>query len=185
MHDAAYEFVRECLVKLPPRLAVLEYGGKDVNGSVREMFEFASSYVSVDLLPGAGVDVVADASMYEPDFTPDTVVCCEVLEHSARWAAILVQAAMVLDPDTGVFIMTCASEPRAAHGVDGGAPGDEYYGNVGSVHLAYYLDAYFKQWEMSYLPDGDLRVLAWIRRPGGTHSTEVPERRAPEQRYGY
>jgi SAM-dependent methyltransferase len=66
------------------------------------------------------VDVVADAATYQPDFTPDTVVCCEVLEHAENAAAIVENAYRMLAPG-GLFIMTCAMEPRAPHSaVDGG-----------------------------------------------------------------
>lgn len=161
MHPAAFEYVRDVVEKLPIRKSVLEYGGKDVNGTVRHLFPDAS-YVSIDLLDGAGVDIVADAATFRPVNAPDTVVCCEVLEHSAKWADIIAQAARVLEVD-GVFIMTCATTGRAPHGVDGMQvqPG-EYYGNVEVNEMMSTLGVYFSEYDLDVnTPAGDLYVTAF------------------------
>lgn len=159
MHAEARQFVERCLASLPPRRSVVELGGLDINGSVRALFADAQ-YISVDLQDGPGVDVVADAATFEPDEAPDTVVCCEVLEHARNAGAIVRNALSMLAPG-GVLLVTCASDPRAEHsGVDGLAlrPG-EWYHNIGLNHLAHWLngaDVRHLKWD----PRGDLYALA-------------------------
>ena len=130
MHPAAYRFVASIVSagQVPPGL-VVELGGRDVNGSIRGLFW--GSYVSVDLAPGPGVDVVADAATYTPPAPAACVVCCEVLEHAPTAPAIVANAAAMLQPG-GLLIVTAAGDGRAPHSaVDGGPLRDgEYYANV-------------------------------------------------------
>lgn len=164
MHPAAYNFVRETLSSLPPRKDVLEYGGRNINGTVRELVE-SPSYISIDLVFGPGVDRIADAVSYRPLTVPDTVICCEVLEHSSRWVDIVKAAGRILDPETGIFIMTCACNPRKPHSaVDGGIVRDfEYYANIDPMELSTVLEvAGFPEFELTVDDkDGDLQVIAW------------------------
>lgn len=65
-------------------LSVVEIGGLDVNGGVRDLF--ACPYTTVDRQDGAGVDVVQDGAEYlayrcNLGDAPHTVVCLEALEH--------------------------------------------------------------------------------------------------------
>jgi SAM-dependent methyltransferase len=160
MHAEAFAFIRDQLAQLPPRQRVVELGGRDFNGTIRGLFEGAE-YTSVDLRPGAGVDVVSDAAEYTPPVAPDTVVCCEVLEHAPNAAAVVANALRVLAPG-GVLLLTCATDPRAPHsGIDGEQvrPG-EYYGNVAPSDLARWLsDATVALLET--LDRGDLRCVAY------------------------
>ena len=82
MHREAFGYIAQQVKELPPRKHVVEFGGLDINGSVRSLFTAAKSYVSVDPQAGRGVDVVMDALDYTPEKPVDTVVCCEVLEHA-------------------------------------------------------------------------------------------------------
>lgn len=161
MHPAAFNYVRAVVEKLPERKNVLEYGGKNVNGTVRHLFS-TPSYFSIDLLDGAGVDMVADAATFVPKAAPDTVVCCEVLEHSNKWMSIIAQAAKVLTPD-GVFIMTCATTGRIPHSVDGGlVQPNEYYGNVEITEMMAMLDTHFNEYDLDVdSTAGDLYVTAY------------------------
>jgi len=123
------------------------------------------SYTGIDLIGGIGVDIVADAVTYKPPRgdQPDTVVCCEVLEHSPIWVDIVLAAGRVLSDD-GILILTCATEPRAPHSAyDGGEMRPrEYYGNVDVLDFANVLfQAGFKQHETNKTSDGDLQCLAW------------------------
>ena len=65
MHPEARAFVAAAATRLPPG-PVVELGARDFNGSVRDLFPGAPAYVGVDLAPGAGVDVVADAADWRP-----------------------------------------------------------------------------------------------------------------------
>jgi SAM-dependent methyltransferase len=159
MHQEAFEFVREVLAELPAPRTVVELGGRDFNGSVRGLFE-PTSYLSVDLLPGKSVDVVADAAEFEPPEPPDLVVCCEVLEHTPAADRIVRNAVRMLAPG-GVLLVTCATDPRAPHSaVDGGGlRAGEWYQNVGQDALAAWLVGMDVR-HLTVLPRGDLQCLA-------------------------
>lgn len=182
MHPGAYNFIRESAYKLPPRKFVLEYGGRNINGSIRSLFD-TSNYLSIDLLAGPGVDLVADASTFDPRTTsmglqPDTIVCCEVLEHTPKWPAVLAAAGRVLDPETGVLLLTCATDHRAPHSsLDGGdlRPG-EYYRNIPVWEFTTLLDQYFEEYDFEVDEKaGDLYVLAWKSTPATKDIHEVVE----------
>ena len=132
MHPEAYAYVAEWAhgVSGHEFLRIVELGGRNVNGSVRELFPGAT-YVSVDVVPGAGVDVVADARTYRPDVAPDLVVCCEVLEHS-RQANLVVQNALEMLRPGGTLLVTCAGPHRGPHSAATGGKlrEGEYYRNV-------------------------------------------------------
>lgn len=143
MHAEAYEFVREVARSRGPFESVVEIGGRDVNGSVRPLFDHAR-YVSLDIREGPGVDVVADAEFWEPDEPADCVVCCEVLEHAPN-AIDLVQCPRFWLRPGGILIVTCATDPRLPHSaVDGELiqPGDEFYHNVSPAE--------FRDWSFGY-----------------------------------
>jgi SAM-dependent methyltransferase len=143
MHAEAYEFVRRAVERTGPFGQVLEIGGRDINGTVRPLFGDAE-YVSLDLVEGPGVDVVADAATWDPG--PrwfDCVVCCEVLEHASDAAALVARARTWLRPG-GALIMTCASDPRAPHSaVDGWELRDgEHYANVSEEDMLAWSEGY-------------------------------------------
>lgn len=162
MHAEAYRYVLGAVQQLAPRYRVVEFGGRNFNGSVRPLFAYAESYVVTDLYPGFNVDWVGDALDYLPPEPIDTVVCCEVLEHSPQWPELLEHAYSIL-PQRGVLIVTCAAPPRAPHsGFDGNAvrPG-EYYCNVEPADFELVMDRL--KWHESTIsvePRGDLYCLA-------------------------
>jgi hypothetical protein len=167
MHAAAFGYVARVVLgppPLPPRRAVLEMGARDINGSVRQLFAGAR-YLGIDLEAGHGVDVVADAQAYTPPFTPDTVVCCEVLEHTPHGAAILANAYRMLAP-YGLLIVTCAAMGRAAHsGGDGGPLREaEWYANIGKAQLQDWLRP-FATVHLEHRVPGDLWAYAWKDGP--------------------
>jgi hypothetical protein len=129
VHGAAYLWVRDHAPDEPGH--VLDIGGRNVNGSPRASFPEAASYTVLDIMPGEGVDIVADAATWQPNRVYDTIVCCEVFEHTPSWPEILVTCGRALSP-IGTLIVTTAGPGRGEHSaIDGGAlrPG-EYYGNV-------------------------------------------------------
>jgi hypothetical protein len=164
MHLEAAAFVALTVGRLGPFDSVLELGGRDVNGSVRPFFRETTRYVSVDIAPGPGVDVVADATTYRPKEHYDAVVCCEVLEHAEDADGFVATAWGSLNPG-GLLIVTCACPPRAPHSaVDGGPlrPG-EFYRNVPEEMVARWLVGW-KDVDIEVHDDrGDLYAVA--RKP--------------------
>lgn len=142
MHAAAYNFVRSVVANHGPFDAVVEIGARNVNGTIRGLFFRAKTYVGTDISDGPGVDVVVDGADFTPDFTPDAVVCCETLEHTADAEAIVRNMVKIVAPG-GFVIVTCAGPHRSPHSaVDGGPlqPG-EYYGNVHPDDLKSWLES--------------------------------------------
>lgn len=159
MHPEAYAYVERAVGLHGPFGAVVEFGGRDVNGSVRPLFAGAS-YLSVDLEPGDGVDVTADAATVNVGGDWDCVVCCEVLEHAEEPERLIEAARRALRPG-GLFVMTCAGEGREPHSaVDGGQPRQgEHYRNISPVELQGWLAG----WERVEIDvqGTDLRCTAW------------------------
>jgi SAM-dependent methyltransferase len=163
VHLEAASYVALTAHRLGPFDSVLELGGRDVNGSVRPYFPGAR-YVSVDIVDGPGVDVVADATTYRPDERFDAVVCCEVLEHAVDADGFVATAWGSLKPG-GLFLVTAACPPRAPHSaVDGGPlrPG-EFYRNVDPALMGRWLVGW-KDVEIEMHEDrGDIYAVA--RKP--------------------
>lgn len=134
MHAAAQNYV---LSVLGGRHfgSVVEIGGRDINGGVSHLFT-CDRYVSIDLEPGPGVDIVADATLWSPDGPVDLVICCEVLEHAPDQQGVIEAALSWLAPG-GQLVITAGGPGRAPHsGHDGGAPHDgEWYGNLDPDNL--------------------------------------------------
>jgi SAM-dependent methyltransferase len=161
MHLACRAFVADALDRLPEPRAVVELGSRDINGGTRDLLPAGCRYVGVDLTDGPGVDVVADAAVYDPPFAPDLILCTEVLEHTPDGEAILRNAHRMLAP-YGALIVTCAGEGRAPHsGVDGGAlRAHEHYANVREADLYRWLAPFARVQTQLDLGAGDLRAVA-------------------------
>lgn len=136
MHSEAYQWVADHAPR--DAAAVLDIGGRNINGTVRSLFPAATVYTALDIAAGPEVDIVADAAAWTPDREYDVVVCCEVFEHTADWRRICDTALAACRPG-GMFIATMAGPGRPEHSaVDGGwtlHPG-EYYGNVDPFELS-------------------------------------------------
>ncbi len=143
-------------------LAVLEIGGRWINGGIRDLFPNAHPYVSLDIVAGPLVDVVADAATWEPDRLYDLIVCTEVFEHTPAWPEILRTAAAACRPG-GRLVVTMAGPGRVEHGADGGPVlAGEYYANVDPEDLRRELAACgWTAVDVDYLPTpGDTRATA-------------------------
>lgn len=166
MHPEARAFVSKVTSELPLRRRVVEIGGRNINGGVREFFP-AAEYINTDIEEGKGVDVVADGAEYEPPWEPDTVVCCEVLEHAEQAEAIIANAHRMLRPG-GLLILTAAAPPREVHsGWDGGPHlfKDEFYRNVEPDELARWLSIFGARVKVEYDSEhGDIYAVA-VKEP--------------------
>jgi SAM-dependent methyltransferase len=144
VHEEARRYVEREARLRGPFGSVLEIGSRDINGTPRPYFPGAE-YVGLDLRAGPGVDVVADASTWEPDREYDCVVSTECLEHAPRWADVLATAARALRPG-GVLILTAATDPRAPHSGVEDRPKplpDEHYANIPPGQLECVLERHF------------------------------------------
>ena len=162
MHAEAFAFVEATVAEHGPWSSVLEIGGRNVNGTIRDLFE-CDSYTALDIADGPGVDIVADAATWQPIRTYDCVVCCEVFEHTPAWPQILRTAAAALNP-AGTLIITAASWPRAPHSAVDGGPlrGGEFYCNVDSNDLADQLGAAGFAGNVLRHPHGDVYAHATL-----------------------
>jgi len=132
VHTQALEWVEQYSTDGP--VSVLDIGGRNINGTPRPLFPNATRYTVLDIAPGDGVDIVADAATWNPDRSYDVVVCCEVFEHTDAWPLILETAYRALIGDmTGMLILTMAGPGRAPHSAVDGGPrlyDGEHYRNV-------------------------------------------------------
>lgn len=161
MHPEALAWVAAHATSEP--VEVLDIGGRNINGGVRQLFPNATRYIAVDIREGAGVDVVADAASWVPDQEYDVVVSTETFEHTDVWPEIC-QTAHKACKAGGKLILTMAGPGRAGHSaIDGGPlrPG-EYYGNVDPEQLREALEACgWQDVEVDYLPGAsDTRAIA-------------------------
>ncbi len=139
MHRAAYEWVDKQVKEHGPFASVVEIGSRWINGGVKHLFDGAA-YVGIDVLPGPGVDLVADGVDYQPADPVAGVVCCEVLEHTLKAEEIVANACRMLAPG-GWLILTAAGPGRAPHSaVDGNELREgEVYQNVDPALLLAWL----------------------------------------------
>jgi len=142
MHEQVLSWVGQ--FRTDEDLAVLDIGGRDLNGSTRSLFPNANPYHVLDVRPGPNVDFVADAADWRPTLATagrpwyDLVVCTETFEHAKKWREIILTAWDSLRPG-GWLIFTCAGPGRPAHsGVEAvmGLIGDEWYANVSPGEIA-------------------------------------------------
>lgn len=135
MHAEAREAVRSAVaaLRLTRRYAaVLDFGGRDVNGHVRDLFHPDCRWTVIDSQPGEGVDIVADACEWQPhENVYDVAIATEVFEHEQRWPLMLHNMVAALRPG-GALVVTAACDPREPHsGIDGWQVREgEWYGNV-------------------------------------------------------
>lgn len=162
MHAEAREFVTSVAYQYGPwdTARVIECGSLNVNGTVRDLFA-GSLYTGVDVTAGSDVDVVCNFANYRlPDLATraDLVICCEVLEHTPDRTGIFDAAHAALKPG-GLFVITCATDPRPKHGPYGDI---DWYGNVAPDLLRTLLaDTGFSTLKLEVYTDrGDLYALA-------------------------
>lgn len=162
MHPEAFAWVAAHATS--EEVEVLDIGGRNINGGVRQLFPNAARYIAVDIREGEGVDVVADAATWVPDREYDVVVSTETFEHTDVWPDICLTAYKACKSG-GRLILTMAGPGRPVHSaVDGGPslhPG-EYYGNVDPERLRETLEACgWKDIVVDYRPSSaDTRAIA-------------------------
>jgi SAM-dependent methyltransferase len=140
MHAEAMNWLKGAIPICGSRPIVFEFGALNVNGSARDLFSpTPHALVGVDLLAGPGVNIVADASTWDPGewLRADAILCTEALEHAPDAMALCRNAYRLLRP-LGVFIMTAAGPKRPPHSRGGhpDIPEGEAYANISPAWLA-------------------------------------------------
>lgn len=162
MHPQAMDWVKK--FGSSRRLSVLDIGGRNINGTAHDAWSQADPYTVLDIRPGEGVDIVADAADWTPDRQYDVVVCAEVFEHAARWREIVPVMYAACRPG-GMAVLTMAGKGRLPHSaIDGCQVRDgEYYGNVRYQELKAELElSGFQSVEVNYSDEHcDLRAVAY------------------------
>jgi hypothetical protein len=147
--------------------SVLEIGGMNVNGSVRQYVRH-ETWHTVDIVDGPDVDEVADAGEWRPQVSYDLVLCLEVFEHAWNWPS-MVQTMFLACGMNGLVVATCATDPREPHdayGAAGPPPLGQYYRNVNPGECVGFFGKYFNSVKMTVLDRGDLQIVA--------HSPRLP-----------
>ena len=115
---------------------VLEIGSLDVNGNIRNLFDFTNEYTGIDLEKGPNVDLVLsgiDIDKLDKNF--DIIISCECFEHAKDWKIIFEKMCQISKPNSFIVI-SVASTGRVEHGTERSgnwqSPGnkDDYYLNL-------------------------------------------------------
>lgn len=140
MHPEAHAFVADVLKIHQPDGPCLEFGSRDVNGTIRDLLDPSNEYHGVDIMDGPNVDEVADAATYETNERYALVACLEVFEHAEEWPSIIRSSYEALRHG-GTAIFTAAGPERAPHSAYDGfeVREGEWYENVDPTDL---------EWEM-------------------------------------
>lgn len=166
MHPEAFEAVRRISKEIEldsVELDALDIGGQPVNGSTHEHFRGAK-WTVVDIANAPGVDIVTDATTWEPPRQWDMVQSTECLEHVENWPGIVNTAWKALKPG-GWLVLTCASTGRRPHGANGewDPPVNQHYGNVAESAFRSVAELLFSEVYTEYNPvPGDL--YAWAKK---------------------
>lgn len=134
MHSAVMGFVERFATQ--EAIDILDIGGRNVNGSPRDLFPNAR-YTVLDIRAGENVDIVADAASWEPPTRWDLILSTECFEHAAEWPEICATAYRACKPE-GRIVITCAGPGRAPHSafVEAGLQPGEFYANVAPQALS-------------------------------------------------
>ena len=169
MHPEAWAFVQGLVLEHQHIGHVVELGSRNFNGSIRPLFADALSYTGVDILPGYGVDVVADAAAFSPETRARShPVLRDARAHAAALRTSSSMPRRILAPG-GQLVVTCATDPRAPHSaIDGGELYvNEYYANVPPDDLARWIEqaGLTLICHQVHVPRGDLYAVA--QKPEG------------------
>jgi SAM-dependent methyltransferase len=110
----AIEIMKNSLISTK-RFNILEIGSYDVNGAIRDMFNY-EKYFGVDLCPGPNVDVIG--SGHTINLVAEDINLCissECFEHNPFWKETLENMARHLKGG-GFIVVTTAINGRLEHG---------------------------------------------------------------------
>lgn len=172
MHPEAYAGLEKMLndsgLDLNEQYRALDMGGRDVNGSIRQLIPGAK-WTGLDIVSGPGVDIVRDATLdwFHIDPVPrfDIIVSTEMFEHVEDWRGAIRTCAQAMDSNgEEMLFFTCASTGRRPHGASGewDPPAGEWYQNVAPDEMERQLDKFFAHYEVTFNPmPGD--IYGWAQ----------------------
>jgi len=115
-HKAQHDFFIKIKEKFPnnfKNVVVYDFGSRDINGSLKDMFE-NSSYTGIDIHAGKNVDIVCKAHEFKGQLA-DTVVSGSMLEHDLFWDYSLLNMFRNLK-DGGLMVVSAAGPGFQEHG---------------------------------------------------------------------
>ena len=117
-------------------IKILEIGSLDVNGNIRNLFNFTNEYIGIDLEKGPNVDIILDGTDIDRlNKKFDIIISCECFEHAKNWKVIFKKMCQISKPNSFIII-SVASTGRVEHGTERSgnwqSPGnkDDYYLNL-------------------------------------------------------
>lgn len=95
---------------------IIEFGSRNINGSVRPVFEKygCEVYIGLDIIEGEGVDVICDVEKDIPFKDFDIVIATELLEHTKNWQKVVSNFKNVIK-ENGLFFLTTRSKGFPLH----------------------------------------------------------------------
>ena len=132
---------------------ILEVGSKNINGTVREYFPAAATYLGIDIGEGKDVDLLVPGELLQlPTGWADIAISTECFEHARTWVEIF-KNMIRITREGGLILLTFAGPGRPAHGtLDSDSycspSTNDYYRNLGpgDLHKAIPLDHYFSNY---------------------------------------
>ena len=97
------------------KIAILEIGSCNVNGTIRNIFTNNIKYIGADVAKGPDVDVVYDGLNLEIKDKFDLSISCECFEHNPYYIENF-KKMIDLTNENGIVVFTCASIIRGEHG---------------------------------------------------------------------
>lgn len=156
-HESQRNFIIQTKSKFPSSfdyVKVLEVGSGNINGTVRDFFTNAKTYIGLDLAPGNCVDIVCSGHLYDTTKIFDISISTECFEHDPNWKATFLNMIRLTKPE-GLVVFTCASYNRPEHGTKRTSPQDslssdfsDYYMNLGKKEFeeAFNMNELFTQY---------------------------------------
>jgi hypothetical protein len=121
MQRCHQRYIRGSTLDSRDDVVILDVGGADVNGGYREVFSNPNhQYLTVDINPAAGVDIVLQDPYRLPisDGSVDIVLSGQMLEHCEFFWLTFVEMIRVLKPDGYLFLIAPSAGPVHRFPVD-------------------------------------------------------------------
>jgi hypothetical protein len=167
MHKRIRDFIHTIKITHPELFKsgkVIEFGSRNINGSVREFFA-TENYTGVDAVPGEGVDKLSLCHEFKgKDNSYDVVISTEMLEHDPYWDLSIERMTRLIKVG-GNLIISTAGRHRHPHGQSSYTPLDKYYRNLTATNLAKFIlkKARFKKFILENVDDIDLLTFCYWR----------------------